>query len=534
MNLVSDPKSMPMLNIYRVLMLVTAAVYLTWWKAVEVFLPGSFNPIGSRLAVVFFCLTVCASSFVFKWAAKHISIGFSSCLWLITGHYFYLLYGNHLEANWIVGTFVMVIAAAAIFQSEAALLSYSCWVLLLSAAIHLDRSLPTQKVFFPGIFTVLLVAYIGLRYRLRWLGQILETSFKFRSLFDAAFEGILVHENGNILDTNEAFAEILGYSTQELIGIHLTELVPTEVKQTVLDQIKRRPSDPYELVAMKKGGGHISLEVRGKDLIIQGRPLRLVTVRDITDRKKAEQDRVLFEATQSAIHMRDEFLSIASHELKTPLTNIKIQTQIAMEGFNTGSFLTPEKVQKFIEHIDRQADRLTRLVEEMLDVTRITAGKMKMHFEEMDLSELVREVSSAFEPGIQQMGSSLHLDLPPSCFLRADRFRIEQVISNLLSNAMKYGNKKPIQIRLMSRLEEVVLIVEDQGIGISLQNQERIFERFERAISSKKISGLGLGLYICKHIVDAHRGSIEVISRPEAGAHFKVTLPKNLEKQAYE
>lgn len=383
-------------------------------------------------------------------------------------------------------------------------------------------------MFLPGTVTILLFAYMGLRSRLRILRRSVEASQRLQNLFDAVFEGIVVHDNGLILDANESFAAIFGYQRDEVIGMHVGQFVIPEVKAFALEKIKLESEQPYEVTGLKKDGTQISIEINGKMHTVQGRRIRLAAVSDITERKKLEQNRVLYEASQEAIKMRDEFLSIASHELKTPLTNIKLQTQMAIRGLQKHglSSLDPARMKAFIEQTDRQADRLTRLVEEMLDVSRISAGKLGIAHESFDLCELVNEVAAAFEAVAKQAGSDLKFSCPERCPIWADRFRIEQVLSNLFSNAVKYGNGKPIQVRVEQEGDgKTRIVVEDQGIGIPSENQERIFRRFERAVSARKISGLGLGLYISKYIVEAHGGTIQVESLPGSGTRFSVLLP---------
>lgn len=405
------PKS-DLRNFNRSLIGAAGLAYLLWWGVVELLLSGSFNPLGSRLAVVFYCWTIFALSFVLPAVLRKIEFWLLSCLWLITLHYFYLFHFNQADINWVVGAYITVIAVGACINTERALLSYAFWVIFLSLVItFLDRVL-LQTIYFPGMVTILAFSYLG------------------------------------------------------LLG-----------------------------------------------------------------RKRSEQDRIRYEASQKAIQMRDEFLSIASHELKTPLTNLKLQAQVALRNLGKeGSIgLAPEKVRWFFEQTDKQVDRLTRLVQEMLDMTQISADKLTPDWEVFDLAGLVQEVTKMFDAFAKQSGSALELDLPNlpnSTLIRADRFRMEQVVSNLLSNAIKYGNKKPIRIWIESTDRTVSLGVRDQGIGIAKEHHERIFQRFERGIDSCKIGGLGLGLYISKNIVEKLGGKITLTSQPDQGACFTVVLPQ--------
>lgn len=240
-------------------------------------------------------------------------------------------------------------------------------------------------------------------------------------------------------------------------------------------------------------------------------------------RKKAE---LLAFDLNKALQARDEFLSIASHELKSPLTSMKLQAQLNLREMNkTASGLSPERVKKFLNSTNRQVDNLTRLVEDMLDISRINLGKLTLQKERIELSLLVNEVIDRFCPENDDRECVLHKQIEEGVTVYGDRFRIEQVLTNLITNAIKYGKESPITVILEVYEHNALIKVIDQGVGIAQENQDRIFQRFERAISSNEISGLGLGLYIVKHILEMHRGSIEVESQLGEGSTFKVTLP---------
>lgn len=240
-------------------------------------------------------------------------------------------------------------------------------------------------------------------------------------------------------------------------------------------------------------------------------------------RKKAE---LLAIDLNKALLARDEFLSIASHELKSPLTAMKLQSQLNMREMNkTSGGLSQERVLKFLNSTNRQVDNLTRLVEDMLDISRINLGKLTLQKEKFNLSLLVNEVIDRFCPENDERYCVIHKKVQEGVFIYGDRFRMEQVLTNLITNAIKYGKGEPVSLLLEEKAHQAVVKVIDQGVGIAEENQDRIFQRFERAISSNEISGLGLGLYIVSHILEMHRGSIKVESQLGEGATFIVTLP---------
>lgn len=245
----------------------------------------------------------------------------------------------------------------------------------------------------------------------------------------------------------------------------------------------------------------------------------------------AIENALLYSAAQTAIQARDEFVSIASHELKTPITSLKMQLQMMIRGIDLSKRQTPppEKLIKSLTSSCNQVDRLTVLIDDLLDVTRIETGKLTYKFEEVNLSKLVKEVAERFSEEIKNVKSTLEEDLEENVTIYCDRYRIEQVLVNLISNAIKYGSNGPVKFTVKHDKGMALITVEDKGMGIAKEMQTKIFERFERAISSTNISGLGLGLYITKQIIDAHHGSIEVESELGKGSIFKVYLPTEVQ-----
>ncbi len=230
---------------------------------------------------------------------------------------------------------------------------------------------------------------------------------------------------------------------------------------------------------------------------------------------------------QEAITSRDTFLSIASHELRTPITSMKMQTQHMRKRIASGdpAAFSPERITRLVEQTERSIGRLSRLVEDMLDISRIATGRLNMRFEQVDLSELTREGVDRFMPQLSEASHPLELLLTPGLVGRWDRERLEQVLANLLTNVLKYAPGAPLRVSTRQEGTSAILEVEDRGPGIAPADHHRVFERFERLVDAKQISGLGLGLHISKHIVEAHGGTIRVRSAIGQGASFVVELP---------
>nr|WP_198316570.1 AAA family ATPase [Cystobacter fuscus] len=237
---------------------------------------------------------------------------------------------------------------------------------------------------------------------------------------------------------------------------------------------------------------------------------------------------LLYRKAQESIRVRDEFLSIASHELKTPLTSMGLRAR-QVELALAHQLLEPQlrcKVASMLATFGAQMKRLVQLVDQLLDVSRINTGRLELHLEETDLSAVAREVTERLAEQLEKAGCTLELELELSVVGEWDRFRLEQVVTNLLTNAMKYGARHPIRMKVWSEEDKALLRVEDRGLGIPKEDQSRIFELFERA-ASHNYGGLGLGLFIAREIVLAHAGRIWLESEPGVGTTFFVEFPRS-------
>lgn len=236
---------------------------------------------------------------------------------------------------------------------------------------------------------------------------------------------------------------------------------------------------------------------------------------------------------QKEVKARDEFLSIASHELKTPLTSMLLQMQTALHNIRNTSLanFSVERLMKMLESTEQQSVRLSKMINDLLNVSLITTGRMELEKADMDLTELVKEVTERFNEKAEKEGLQIKVNTNGKIIGTWDTLRIEQVITNLLSNAIKYGNNKPIEITASKDEGFARLTVADHGIGIPRERQERIFERFERAVNHNHYQGLGVGLYITYQIVKAHKGSIKLSSKQNAGSVFTVELPLKKAKE---
>jgi len=232
---------------------------------------------------------------------------------------------------------------------------------------------------------------------------------------------------------------------------------------------------------------------------------------------------------EDAVRTRDDFMSIVSHELKTTLNTLILEVQLRrlQLGRNNLAAFSQEKLWQMVDKDQRQIQSLIRLIDDMLDVSRIRTGKLSIRPSDVDLGKLVASVVENFAPQMEASGCTLLFQRPEPIIGVWDEFRIEQVLANLLTNAMRYGAGKPVQVSVSATASDASIEVRDQGIGISQKSLERIFCQFERAEGSETSAGLGLGLFIAEQIVKAHKGRIQVESEEGKGALFRVLLPLN-------
>lgn len=242
----------------------------------------------------------------------------------------------------------------------------------------------------------------------------------------------------------------------------------------------------------------------------------------------------LYEQARDAIVARDDFLSIASHELRTPCTSLRLGIEVLLRHTRQESIsqLSPGFLERMLMTTDRQSKHLLYLIDRLLDVSRFDSGQLDLNRDETDLSAIALESVGELREEAARAGSDVSVQVNGRVQGFWDRTRIAQVCTNLLTNAIKYGSGKPITIRIWSTGSEAFMSVEDHGIGIPLEQQNRIFGRFERAVSHRHYGGLGLGLYICRQIVEAHGGTIALSSADGTGTVFTVQIPRGEKSNA--
>lgn len=228
---------------------------------------------------------------------------------------------------------------------------------------------------------------------------------------------------------------------------------------------------------------------------------------------------------EEAVQARDEFISIAGHELRNPLSAISLQTQLLLRMARTDEPVDPAALRKRLDALYRQVQRFERRTLTLLDLSRITAGRFTIEVETVDLAALLNGVIEAHRGEIESARVSVRLHLTTGVVGQWDASALDQVASNVLSNAIKFGAGGVVDVRVARENGEAVLSVRDGGPGISPEDQARIFEPFERAVRRRETGGFGLGLWITRNLVEALGGTIRVASEPGRGTEFTVRLP---------
>lgn len=260
------------------------------------------------------------------------------------------------------------------------------------------------------------------------------------------------------------------------------------------------------------------------------KPLDPLAVRSkvgvFVDLFRQRQDLLRMQAElEQAVRVRDDFMSMVSHELRNPLNALYLQAQLRGRMAAQGRLPPVEEFQRLAARDEHQIRAMIRLLDDMLDVSRARTGRLAMSPAPMDLAELVRRAVDGVREQARTTGVALTLVAPDALPVVADEFRIEQVVTNLLTNALRYGAGQPVLVRLQAGAGEAALSVRDGGPGIDPADQERIFRQFERGASGGQVPGLGLGLYISRQIAEAHGGRLDVRSQPGHGAEFTLYLP---------
>lgn len=410
-------------------------------------------------------------------------------------------------------------------------------------------SMELQRLLEALVLTSVVFGVIFLNRRIQnWLYESLqEKEQETRAVVETAPDGILtVNAQGEILATNQAATVVFGRPEEEILSLALTELVPTlpgppgelfarEVYKTGLRREEKGLRDQKEFPLELAFGQLTSKKIDSKTLT----PLFVAVLRDITQRKEDEE--LLKEARDQAMassRAKSAFLANMSHELRTPLNAVIGYSEMIIEEIEILHDSDKEDadiVEAFVPDLTRirNAGRhLLLLINDILDLSKIEAGKMSVHAEKIDLPSLMEDILATIQPLASQNNNAVEVDIDPAVqTLRTDSTKVRQILFNLLSNACKFTKQGTVLVATR-RLEnsQIEITVKDSGIGMSAEQLEKIFDAFQQADSSttREYGGTGLGLTITRRFIELLGGTLEVESRTDEGSTFRVTLPINL------
>ncbi len=367
---------------------------------------------------------------------------------------------------------------------------------------------------------------------------LVHTEAYLRNMLESAPDAIVsVDRSGRIVFVNSQATQVFGYGRAELLDMSIDMLVPEQYRAQHaahragyhLNPRLRPMGAGLELYGQRKDGTTFPVEISLSPFVSEGDTLVTAVVRDISERKRAESERMRAEAAEQAVRQRDEFLSVAAHELKTPLTSLLGFAEALDRLYERGREPEIALVRRALQTIARQSEKLNALVNQLLDASRIEAGRLRLDRKQTDLVPIVRGVAQ--DAQARTTAHTLLVRAPESMAGTVDSLRLEQVITNLVDNAIKYSPDGG-QIVVTGSCDAgrwARISVRDHGIGIPQEERAHIFDRYYQAHSRMHRSGMGLGLYISHQIVELHGGKMEVAFPSDGGSEFTVLLPLDVE-----
>jgi PAS domain S-box-containing protein len=435
----------------------------------------------------------------------------------------------------LIFTILPIMTAYLLFAPRVVVLVFIANMLCIVLGPLLVFNLPLQPTLF-SIFFVLVVSMLILiagvlrQYDQQQLTRqsfaLAESEARYRQLFEAAFEAIIVHDDGLVLDANPAFEQITGYSLAEAKGTPLVDFVSPDFRGTFKRKLASVPSEPFETVYVCKNGTSIQVEIRGKEHPYMGRIVRVAAVRDITERKQAETEHLVLTVEREKMKMMQRFMGTMSHDLRTPLTVMKTGIYLLKRLIND-----PEKRDHQIEILEAQTDHMQHLMDNMLNMARLDratdTGKFDLKL--VDANDAVRDVIEEHRTLAQRKNQTLEFIAgTQTAKLLIDVEQFNRMLRHLLLNALNYTPAGgTIRVDTESQPPNLLIRVQDSGIGIDSEDMPHIFEHFYRADDARNSDkgGTGLGLTIAKKIAEAHGGAIEVDSVLGQGSTFTILLP---------
>ena len=348
----------------------------------------------------------------------------------------------------------------------------------------------------------------------------------FKTLFDNIYDAVLLHAlDGRILAVNRKMLEMYRVTAGESCSFSIetdysSEKNPHERLRATWDKVIAGENQFFDWTARRPhDGSTFDVEVFLCRLTLLGTDLILATVRDVSHSKEIERQ------LRSALAVRDEFLSVTSHELKTPLASLAMQVQLMVRKFRRETEALPEWSDRLLEGTLESVTRLSKLMDDLLDVSRMEQAKLSINPRKADLRSIVHQAIDKMSGALMQAKCDVRLEIPETIEGFWDCDRLTQALSNVISNSAKYAAGSKVTIRTLLRGPRARIEVEDGGSGIDVNSHPAIFDKFTRLQPQSHKKGLGLGLYIVRQIVEAHMGTVHVEQPAAGGSRFVIELP---------
>jgi PAS domain S-box-containing protein len=400
--------------------------------------------------------------------------------------------------------------------------------------IELSNSMMFLAIASTVLVVTALVRYFDILQIEEQSADIQESEERYRSLFEASFEGLALHENGKILEANQTLADMFRMSREELVGSPILDMLAKNSGEDVLF-FSPEGGDPAarEAMAVRSDGSSFPVESISKPYLFQGRHVQVTGVRDITERKEMEKAREKTRELESrnrrlveVDRMRTRFLNVASHELNTPITPLRMQVHL-LKTQGLGDL--NDRQLNAVRILERNLVRLSVLVKDILDVSKIEAGRLRLRLSQAEIIQIIEDTVDTFDQVANDRGVRLFKRIEGETWLHVDSDRIVQVVTNLLSNALKFTNEGGrVIVEAKERPGALLVCVQDDGIGLTPDQAERLFRPFEQAHDMMEMTeaGSGLGLYISKGIIEAHGGQMGIdCAGAGKGVRVWFTLP---------
>jgi PAS domain S-box-containing protein len=521
----------------RIIVGISGGVYLSWWLLVELLLPGSFNPLPGRLAVVGLNWVLLGASYRSPWVERRLSALFTAWVCVLVAHYCYLLIGNRGESTWWVGAFVTFAAVSMCMQSRREVAVFSLFALGCVLGAAAVQGQLRHSIYVPGLATILLLANITKRSQMIAQDATLEAEraredsrkadeqrLQLAAIVESSGDAIIASSlEGVIQSWNKGAERLFGYAAEEVVGqpISLLVLPGRQGEETafIARMAKGESVAPFETVRRRKDGSDLDVSVtispiRDSRSDIVGASM---AARDITSWKRAEAEVLRArEATEAANRELEAFNYSVAHDLRAPLRGIDGFCHVLLEDY--GKTLDAE-AQRHLRRVRDAAKHMGRLIDSLLALSRVT--QVSLRSEQVDLSELARATAERLKES--QPDRVVEFAIVDGLTERGDGALLGAAIENLLSNAWKFTRNQPkarIEFGAIQEGRQTAYFVRDNGAGFDMAFASKLFGVFQRLHRTTEFEGTGVGLATVQRIIQRHGGRVWAEGRVGEGACF--------------